>query len=439
MVSERRASIDLYWLPLGAGGWFVRTSGRITTTGRSLAVGVALLGCLLWSGAARADARSPELRSRVSPRVDAWVEQRMAAHATPGAAVAVVRDGRVVHLAGYGHADPDGTPVTPDTAFLIGSVSKPITAALVEQLVADGVLDWDEPVWPHLAHLAEQAPDGFEAATVEQLLTHTSGIGDYLDEDDDWDPADYVLPVPVHTLETAESFLPILDGLPRKHAPGERFTYCNGGYIVLAIVLGEISHEEKLDLLRRARAVLFPIDWPEPFGLVMIEALACGTPVVAFPNGSVPEILGEGGGFIADSIDAAVDAVYEAATLDRAACRAVFERRLTAERMAAGNLGVDEALSAPDAPTGLHAVPSDSTLSAVSEIDHGGVEAHTADVNLADPILALHADILDDLERTRIANEKYHAAFRQRSREQEGAHRAGDDPPPPPRRRCHRC
>src|SRR5206468_11633730 len=73
---------------------------------------------------------------------------------------------------------------------------------------------------------------------------------------------------------------------------------------------GEIGEAEKGDFLGNARALLFPIDWPEPFGLVMIEAMACGTPVIAYPNGSVPEIIEHGvTGFIVDNIEAATKAV----------------------------------------------------------------------------------------------------------------------------------
>ena len=99
--------------------------------------------------------------------------------------------------------------------------------------------------------------------------------------------------------------------------------------------LGEIGDEEKAALLGGARALLFPIDWPEPFGMVVIEALSCGTPVLAWPEGSVPELLEHGvNGWIVDSIDAAVDALRQADAIDRRACRAAFERRFTAERMA---------------------------------------------------------------------------------------------------------
>ena len=78
-------------------------------------------------------------------------------------------------------------------------------------------------------------------------------------------------------------------------------------------------------------ALLFPIDWPEPFGLVMIEALACGTPVIAWRNGSVPEIIDDGRtGFIVDNLDDAVRAVATLGQLSRAACRAAFVRRFDA-------------------------------------------------------------------------------------------------------------
>ena len=99
--------------------------------------------------------------------------------------------------------------------------------------------------------------------------------------------------------------------------------------------LGEISEPEKDELLGHARALLFPIDWPEPFGLVMIESLACGTPVIAFNNGSVPEVLRHGEtGFIVDTMDQALAAVQEIDRIDRFRCRREFEDRFTARLMA---------------------------------------------------------------------------------------------------------
>ena len=84
-----------------------------------------------------------------------------------------------------------------------------------------------------------------------------------------------------------------------------------------------------------AYALLFPIDWPEPFGLVMIEAMACGTPVIAYPRGSVPEVLEDGvTGWIVEDIEEAVQAVARVAALSRVRCRQVFEERFSASRMA---------------------------------------------------------------------------------------------------------
>jgi glycosyltransferase involved in cell wall biosynthesis len=105
--------------------------------------------------------------------------------------------------------------------------------------------------------------------------------------------------------------------------------------------IGEIGESDKAGFLGGAAALLFPIDWPEPFGLVMIEAMACGTPVIAFRRGSVPEIVEEGvSGFVVDTIEEAVAAVGRIASLDRAEVRAQFERRFTAERMARGYLDI---------------------------------------------------------------------------------------------------
>ena len=113
--------------------------------------------------------------------------------------------------------------------------------------------------------------------------------------------------------------------------------------------VGEICEADKADFLGGAIALLFPIDWPEPFGLVMVEAMACGTPVIAWRCGSVPEIVEHGvTGFIVDSIDAATAAVPLAMQLDSAAVRLRFEARFTAERMAKDYLRVYRALI--DAP-----------------------------------------------------------------------------------------
>jgi glycosyltransferase involved in cell wall biosynthesis len=125
---------------------------------------------------------------------------------------------------------------------------------------------------------------------------------------------------------------------PLLNAPGVEF-------------IGEINEQQKGDFLGNAYAYLFPIDWPEPFGLTMIESMACGTPTIAFRCGSVPEIIRDRvSGYIVDSIDQAVQAVAQAATIDRAACRAEFEQRFSAGRMARDYVKLYETIAVVKSP-----------------------------------------------------------------------------------------
>jgi glycosyltransferase involved in cell wall biosynthesis len=99
--------------------------------------------------------------------------------------------------------------------------------------------------------------------------------------------------------------------------------------------IGEIGETQKSEFLGNAAALLFPIDWPEPFGLVMIEAMAAGTPTIVWPNGSAREVIDEGqSGFLVDSIEAGIAAVQSCRELPRTSVRQCFERRFTARRMA---------------------------------------------------------------------------------------------------------
>jgi glycosyltransferase involved in cell wall biosynthesis len=116
--------------------------------------------------------------------------------------------------------------------------------------------------------------------------------------------------------------------------------------------IGEIGERDKAQFLGNAHALLFPIDWPEPFGLVMIEALACGTPIIAYRMGSVPEIVDDGTtGFMVEDLDGAVDAVNRIRSLDRATCRRVFEERFSARRMARDYVSIYKRLKEQNGPT----------------------------------------------------------------------------------------
>jgi glycosyltransferase involved in cell wall biosynthesis len=112
---------------------------------------------------------------------------------------------------------------------------------------------------------------------------------------------------------------------------------------------GEVNDKTKEEFLANAAALVFPIDWPEPFGLVMIEAMACGTPVIAYRHGSVPEVIDEGvTGFVVDSEEEAVRAVGRLGEIDRRQVRACFERRFTASRMATEYAALYERLRTSD-------------------------------------------------------------------------------------------
>ena len=131
-----------------------------------------------------------------------------------------------------------GIANTTDTQFGIASGAKSFTALTVMSMVERGELSLDTTA---RSILGDDLPLIDVRVTVGQLLAHRSGIGDYLDEDTLDDNNDYVMRVPVHELATSEQFLAVLDGYPMKYQPGERFAYCNGGYVVLALIAERTS------------------------------------------------------------------------------------------------------------------------------------------------------------------------------------------------------
>lgn len=140
-----------------------------------------------------------------------------------------------VVCAAYGLADrAHHIPNMVETRFAIASGSKSFTAVMVMRLIELGALTLDTTA---RSLLGGDLPLIDDAVTVEQLLAHRSGIGDYLDEsNDDYQITDYVMTVPVHRLAATEGFLPALDGYPMRFPPGDRFEYCNAGYVVLALL-----------------------------------------------------------------------------------------------------------------------------------------------------------------------------------------------------------
>jgi CubicO group peptidase (beta-lactamase class C family) len=135
-----------------------------------------------------------------------------------------------------------------DTQFALASAVKGMTAVTVMSLIVDGVLDLSTTA---RSVLGSDLPLIGADVTVEHLLSHRSGIGDYLDEDAEPDRDDYLMPVPVHELVTTEQYLVALDGHPTKFPAGDDFSYCNGGFVILALIAERTSGVPYHDLVRQ--------------------------------------------------------------------------------------------------------------------------------------------------------------------------------------------
>jgi CubicO group peptidase (beta-lactamase class C family) len=156
-----------------------------------------------------------------------------------GGVVRIDRDGEILYQRAFGFANRAyEVPNTVDTQFGIASGVKGLTALTVVSLIADGRLDLTTTA---RSVLGADLPLISDSVTIEHLLAHRSGIGDFLDEDVWGDVTDYVLTVPGSELATTEDYLRVLDGHATKFAAGERFSYCNGGYAVLALIAERVS------------------------------------------------------------------------------------------------------------------------------------------------------------------------------------------------------
>lgn len=172
--------------------------------------------------------------------------------------VAVSRSGEQIVEMARGFADrANGRPNTLDTRFGIASATKGLTALTVASLIESGELRGDTTL---RSLLPEALPLVDPAVTIGQLLGHTSGVGDYLDEDELGDVDDYVMPIPVHRLAAPMDYLAVLDGHPQKTPPGSAFAYNNGGYVILSIAAEAATGRSYYDLVQER--VL------EPAGLV---------------------------------------------------------------------------------------------------------------------------------------------------------------------------
>jgi CubicO group peptidase (beta-lactamase class C family) len=176
------------------------------------------------------------------------VDDLAAEHGFSGA-VRVDLRGEVVLENAYGFAGlAHGIPNTVDTQFATASGTKGLTAVTLVSLIEEGRLDLSTTarsvLGPHLPLIRDDV-------TVEHLLSHRSGIGDYLDEEGGFDPAGYAMPVPVHEFASTEQYLAVLDGHETKFEAGDRFSYCNSGYVVLALIAERTSRTPFHELVRQ--------------------------------------------------------------------------------------------------------------------------------------------------------------------------------------------
>jgi CubicO group peptidase (beta-lactamase class C family) len=232
-------------------------------------------------------------------------------------AVRVDVDGVTVLRRAYGLADrAHGIAATVATRFGIASGTKGLTALTIGTLLDDGSL---QPSTTARSVLGADLPLVDDAVTIEHLLGHRSGIGDYLDESANADVNDYVMPVPVHRLATTEDYLPVLDKHPQVRPPGEAFTYNNSGFVLLALIAERVAGTPFPELVSRRvcepagmrrTAFLRSDELPGDAALGYLHAEGLRTNVLHLP------VLGSGDGGIYSTVDD-VHALWSAAFAGR--------------------------------------------------------------------------------------------------------------------------
>ena len=203
--------------------WFVPCA-RLTPA-------LVLLALTLLPAAPPATARTPRVAAPDFAAIDAFVESEMQALRLPGLALAIVQGDQIVHLKGFGHADPSGRPVTPQTPFILGSVSKSFTALAVLQLVEQGTLDLDAPVQLYLPAFRVADPVASQAITVRHLLTQTSGLSTKVGRDQPSDLSDDALPQRVRSFHTLQLTQPV----------GTTYQYSGANYAILGLLVQAVS------------------------------------------------------------------------------------------------------------------------------------------------------------------------------------------------------
>jgi CubicO group peptidase (beta-lactamase class C family) len=193
---------------------------------------VLLVGVLVLAFSTTAGAKTTQ-NTLDTAAIDAYIENHMAEHQIPGLALAIVHNDEIVYTQGYGVASPDGTPVTPQTPFIIGSTSKSFTALAIMQLVEAGEIELDAPVQTYLPWFTMADPELAKLITVRHLLAHTSGLSGPVSDKDLVNPDVSEAALETHIRELADYNL--------ARTPGESHEYNNTGYDILGLIVQNVS------------------------------------------------------------------------------------------------------------------------------------------------------------------------------------------------------